>query len=68
MPTGTEIPQEAMERVMALAREQTRPLIAHKFVFSDDGSYEGYKNIGYGPPWFIEQVQLAIGEEDIFHL
>jgi hypothetical protein len=68
IPTGAEMPKETLDRVMALARAQKTPMLFVKNVFSDNGEYLGFKNNGYGPPWFVELVKNSVTDEDIFRL
>jgi len=64
VPTGEEIPEETLEWLKAHARENNIPLLFQKNLLKD-GKYHGFKNLGYGPPPFLERVKLNIDPDDI---
>ena len=65
IPTGPEIPPATLEWLQAHAREQGLPLLFDLRLMKD-GKYIGVKEMGYGPPAFVEAVKLGIGPQDIF--
>ncbi len=64
IPTGSKIPSETLEWLMALSREEFLPLLFCEYLQKDD-RYIGIRNIGYGPPSFVNAVQTEVGPEDI---
>lgn len=64
VPTGASIPEETMEWLKAYAREKKIPLLFQENLL-ENGRYTKIRNMGYGPPAFLEQVKLAIGPEDV---
>ena len=64
IPTGSKIPDDTLEWLMALSREKFLPLLFCEFLF-EEGKYLGSKHIGYGPPAFVNAVRTEIGPEDI---
>ena len=67
IPTGPEIPPATLEWLKAHAREQGVPLLFDLRLMRD-GKYIGVKEMGYGPPAFVDAVRLGIGPQDIFTL
>ncbi|MBT8065097.1 MAG: hypothetical protein KJN94_08760 [Gammaproteobacteria bacterium] len=63
-PAGWTIPPDTLEKLMALARERSLPLIYLENL-QKDGRYIGYRQMGYGPPEFVQAVQRSIGPSDI---
>jgi len=67
LPTGTTVPADTLEWLMAYSRERLLPLIFTENIF-ENGQYVSRKLIGYGPPPFVEAVKNAVTAEDIFRL
>ena len=67
VPTGEEIPEQTLDWLKAYAVEHKIPLLFEKRLLKD-GQYHGLKKLGYGPPAFLRDVELAIGPDDIFNL
>lgn len=64
VPTGKTIPDDTLEWLMALAREQSLPLLYNEHLF-ENGNYIGKRRLGYGPPSFIHAVETEVEPEDI---
>ena len=64
VPTGTKIPADTLEWLMALSRERSLPLLFGERIL-ENGVYIGRRDIGYGPASFIRAVKYAVGPEDI---
>jgi hypothetical protein len=67
VPTGETIPEETLEWLKAYARDNKIPLL-FQYNLKKDGRYYGQKNMGYGPPAFLKQVEVSVGPEDIMTL
>ncbi len=65
VPTGEKIPAATLEWLMALSRERVTPLLFSEHEF-EKGRFIRKKQIGYGPPSFIEAVKMEPGPEDVF--
>lgn len=65
IPVGPEIPADTLEWLKAYARDNGVPLLFDQRVMQD-GKYVGIKELGYGPPAFVEAVRDGIGPQDIF--
>lgn len=65
IPAGPEIPPETLEWLKAYARDNSMPLLFDQRVMKD-GKYVGIKELGYGPPPFVDAVKNGIGPQDVF--
>lgn len=64
VPAGWKVPEHSLDWLMAFAREKKIPLTFLEFIRAE-GSYTGYKSMGYGPPDFVAEVKNGLGPEDI---
>jgi len=67
LPTGTTVPADTLEWLMAYSRENLIPLIFTENIL-ENGQYVSRKLTGYGPPPFVEDVKNMITGDDIFML
>ena len=67
VPTGATIPEETLEWLKAYSRENNIPLLFQDNLKKGD-SFSGFKNLGYGPPAFLQRVKTAIGPDDIMKI
>ena len=65
IPTGPEIPHATLEWLKAYAREHGIPLL-FDLRLMQDGKYIGVKEMGYGPPDFVDAVKHIILPQDVF--
>ena len=65
IPCGQEIPAETLEWLKAYARDNGIPLTFDERIVKD-GSFVGVKELGYGPPAFVQAVREGIGPQDVF--
>jgi len=65
IPAGPEIPADTLEWLKAYAQEKGIPLLFDQRLVQD-GKFVGVKELGFGPPAFVEAVKHGIGPQDIF--
>ena len=63
IPTGSKIPGDTLEWLMALSRKESLPLLFCEYLLNED-QYVGVRNRGYGPPSFTVAVETEVGPED----
>jgi len=66
-PAGPEVPEQTLEWLKAWARETGVPLMFRENLVRD-GGFTGFRQMGYGPQWFVEAVKNMVGPEDVFRI